>query len=172
MILRIIIIFFLIVFYEPIINFLKNNKIENLKNLKNKIKTNTEKIIENVIDKEINKCMGLIKKMDGKSYKKCKILLKKINKIKYKIIKNNNYEINENMIFDIKLYKKIILNEITSLVVSRGFNKHHENIIKSLIKYIDNILSEINEFKKINTDGEVEASDLNSPNFSFNYNIF
>ena len=175
MILRIFIIFLLIIFYKPIFNFLKKNNIDNLTNIKKKLTNNSGEIIEDFLNTNFFKDLIKIKKFDKKMYKNIIKKLKNIKNIEKNILKNDFNEEIYNKIDNIKLQKEQILNMLSCLVVSKGFINFHNKLLKSTKMYIDNILNEINENKNIKDFDnylDVKPSDLNTPDFSFNYNIF
>ena len=175
MILKILIIFLLIIFYKPIFRFLKNNNIDNITNIKKKISNNSEKIIEDFLNSDLFEDLKKVEKLDKKIYKNIIKKLKNIKKIYKYILKNDFNNKTFNKIDNIKLEKEQILNILSSLIVSKGFVNFHNKLLESIKKYINNILNEImiNKNKKYFENYlDIKPSDLNTPNFSFNYNIF
>tara|TARA_B100000795_G_scaffold246626_1_gene212428 strand:- start:811 stop:1350 length:540 start_codon:yes stop_codon:yes gene_type:complete len=179
MIFRILVILLIIVFYKPIFNFLKNNKIDNPENIKKTIIKNTKKFIDDIINKDFKDILKIIKKIDKKTYHKCIKILKNLKRIKIDIEQNRNIDF-KNEFNNMKLQKKELLNLLASLVVNHGFFASHSKIIRITEKYLKDMLQEVLELAPteyninwFDTDiGEVEANDSFAPNFSYNYNIY
>lgn len=174
MILRIFIIFLLIIFYKPIFKFLKKNNVDNLTNIKKKLTNNSGKIIEDLLNTNLFEELKKIKKFDKKMYINIIKKLKNIKKTQKNILKTDFNEETLNKIDDIKLQKEQILNILSSLIVSKGFINFHSKLLELTKNHISNILNEIKENKNlIDIDNyDIKPSDLNTPDFSFNYNIF
>ena len=113
MLLRISIIILIFVFYDKIFDFLKNNNLDNIKNIEKKFNKNSNKIKSTMFSNELKSNLNVIKSKDKNIYKKCKNCLGVINKLKNKIESNIDLNV-ENDYKNLTFEKKKLLNILAS----------------------------------------------------------
>ena len=180
MILRILVIFLVIIFYDKIFDFLKHNNIDTPQKLKKTVVKKVSNITNSIVNNDFEKSLKMVKKVDKKTYKKCLVILKNINIIKKDLL-DNKYIDFKNEYENIKFHKKELLNLLGALVVTKGFFKEHPKIMKITEQYLKDIIAElidIAEKKNYNTEWfedslyDIEANDIYSPGYSPNYSLF
>lgn len=178
MLLRLIFLVIIIIYHKQIYNFLNENNLTSFKGIVKKIKK-VEKVIER---SELDNVLIELKKLNKKIYKEVVLRLHNIDIIYKNIIEKNNISL-RNEYNNIKDERKKILNSISSLVVSEGYNKIYIKILNVVNKYILLKIKFINEMREkgdynsewfedsefVNDGFNMEAFD---PNLNFNYDIF
>lgn len=178
MLLRLIFLIIIIIYHKQIYNFLNKNNLTSFKDITKKIKK-VEKVIER---SELDNILIELKKLNKKIYKEVVLRLHNIDIIYKNIVQNNNISL-RNEYNNIKDERKKILNSISSLVVSEGFNKYYIKILNTVDKYILIKIKTINELREesdynsdwfedsefVNNKFNMEAFD---PNTNVNYEIF
>ena len=180
---RIIVLIIFFYYYKDIYHYLISNNLLTLEGITKKCVKSFNKLDRMINDNSLNMSLHKLKTIDRLVYKEVKKKIKNINKIYHNISINKSISI-KNDYDTIKYLRKDILNKISSITISEGFNNSLDTILDNIDKYVMKILHKILDLQKnkayntewfedttINKEGKIGVEN-NDDNFNYNFNVF
>tara|TARA_Y100000389_G_C17246312_1_gene405748 strand:+ start:76 stop:627 length:552 start_codon:yes stop_codon:yes gene_type:complete len=180
---RIIVLVIFFYYYKDIYQYMISNNLLTIEGITKKCSKSFNKVDRMINNNALNMSLNKLKTIDTLVYKEVKKKIKSVDKIYHNIIMHKSISI-KNDYDTIKYFRKDILNKISSITISEGFNDSLNYILDNIDKYIMKILHKILDLQKngtyntewfedttINEDGKIGV-ESNDDYFNPNFNVF